>query len=79
MHSAAVKIYILVSLLNWPLDNHAKQKITKQNKNCKYLFQVGMPGMKRDCGGAAGVLGAFRAAVKQVWSVEFYILLYRPW
>lgn len=22
-----------------------------------------MPGMKRDCGGAAGVLGAFKAAV----------------
>ena len=25
-----------------------------------------MPGMKRDCGGAAGVLGAFRSAVKLV-------------
>ena len=25
-----------------------------------------MPGMKRDCGGAAAVLGAFRAAVKAV-------------
>lgn len=25
-----------------------------------------MPGMKRDCGGAAGILGGFRAAVKQV-------------
>lgn len=25
-----------------------------------------MPGMKRDCGGAAAILGAFRAAVKQV-------------
>ena len=25
-----------------------------------------MLGMKRDCGGAAGILGAFRAAVKQV-------------
>ena len=25
-----------------------------------------MPGMKRDCGGAAGILGAFRAAVKAV-------------
>ena len=24
-----------------------------------------MPGMKRDCGGAAGILGAFYAAVKQ--------------
>lgn len=23
-----------------------------------------MPGMKRDCGGAAGILGAFYAAVK---------------
>lgn len=25
-----------------------------------------MPGMKRDCGGAAAILGAFKAAVKQV-------------
>lgn len=25
-----------------------------------------MPGMKRDCGGAAAILGAFRAAIKQV-------------
>ena len=25
-----------------------------------------MPGMKRDCGGAAGILGAFQAAVKMV-------------
>jgi len=25
-----------------------------------------MPGMKRDCGGAAAVLGAFYVAVKQV-------------
>lgn len=28
--------------------------------------QTTMPGMKRDCGGAAAVLGAFRAAIKQV-------------
>ena len=27
-----------------------------------------MLGMKRDCGGAAGILGGFRAAVKQVGS-----------
>ena len=38
-----------------------------------------MPGMKRDCGGAAAVLGAFYAAVKQVslsWEkvLEFYIV-----
>lgn len=25
-----------------------------------------MPGMKRDCGGAAAILGAFKATVKQV-------------
>ena len=25
-----------------------------------------MPGMKRDCGGAAAILGAFKAVVKQV-------------
>ena len=24
-----------------------------------------MPGMKRDCGGAAGILGAFKAAVSK--------------
>ncbi len=28
--------------------------------------QTAMPGMKRDCGGAAGILGAFAAAVKLV-------------
>ena len=27
--------------------------------------KTAMPGMKRDCGGAAGILGAFYAAVKQ--------------
>ena len=31
-----------------------------------FSFQTSMLGMKRDCGGAAGILGAFRAAVKQV-------------
>ena len=30
------------------------------------FWQTSMLGMKRDCGGAAGILGAFRAAVKQV-------------
>lgn len=25
-----------------------------------------MPGMKRDCGGAAAILGAFKATIKQV-------------
>ncbi len=29
-----------------------------------------MPGMKRDCGGAAGVLGAFVAAVRLVSCVK---------
>ena len=29
-------------------------------------LQTSMLGMKRDCGGAAGILGGFRAAVKQV-------------
>lgn len=29
-------------------------------------LQTTMPGMKRDCGGAAAILGAFRATVKQV-------------
>lgn len=31
--------------------------------------QTTMPGMKRDCGGAAAILGAFRAAIKQVSGV----------
>ena len=31
-----------------------------------------MPGMKRDCGGAAGILGAFRAAVKAVGIILIY-------
>lgn len=30
------------------------------------LLQTAMPGMKRDCGGAAAIIGAFYAAVKQV-------------
>ena len=33
-----------------------------------------MPGMKRDCGGAAGILGAFYAAVKQGMRVNEHIL-----
>ena len=31
-----------------------------------------MPGMKRDCGGAAGILGAFYTAVKLVCTNRFY-------
>ena len=31
-----------------------------------FYFQDNMPGMKRDCGGAAAVLGAFRSAVELV-------------
>ena len=31
-----------------------------------FYLQTSMLGMKRDCGGAAGILGAFKAAVKQV-------------
>ena len=33
-----------------------------------------MPGMKRDCGGAAGILGAFYAAVKQGMRIDKHIL-----
>ena len=29
-----------------------------------------MPGMKRDCGGAAGILGAFYTAVKLVCTIK---------
>ncbi len=31
-----------------------------------------MPGMKRDCGGAAGILGAFYSAVKQGFSQNLH-------
>lgn len=34
--------------------------------------KTSMPGMKRDCGGAAGILGAFRAAVKQGFSENLH-------
>lgn len=34
--------------------------------------QTTMPGMKRDCGGAAAILGAFRAAIKQVRRVHVW-------
>jgi len=30
------------------------------------ILQAGMCGMKRDCGGAAGMLGSFYLAVKMV-------------
>lgn len=35
----------------------------------------GMPGMKRDCGGAAGILGAFRAAVECGFSENLHAVL----
>ena len=34
-----------------------------------------MPGMKRDCGGAAGILGAFYLAVKQGFSQNLHAVL----
>ena len=34
-----------------------------------------MPGMKRDCGGAAAILGAFYAAVSQGFSQNLHALL----
>jgi len=37
--------------------------------------KVHMPGMKRDCGGAAGILGAFRAAVKAGFSENLHCVL----
>lgn len=36
-----------------------------------FSLQQGMCGMKRDCGGAAGILGAFYAAVKLVCNCDF--------
>ncbi|CAH3044800.1 unnamed protein product [Porites lobata] len=36
--------------------------------------KTSMLGMKRDCGGAAGILGAFRAAVKQGFSENLHAL-----
>lgn len=41
------------------------------------VFQTSMCGMKRDCGGAAGVLGAFYVAVKLVSLVCF--LSFHDW
>lgn len=37
--------------------------------------KTGMPGMKRDCGGAAGVLGAFKAAVECGFSENLHAVL----
>lgn len=37
--------------------------------------KTAMPGMKRDCGGAAGILGAFYAAVKSGFSQNLHALL----
>ncbi|XP_064641058.1 probable aminopeptidase NPEPL1 [Lineus longissimus] len=37
--------------------------------------KTSMPGMKRDCGGAAAVLGAFHAAVKQGFTENLHALL----
>lgn len=34
-----------------------------------------MPGMKRDCGGAAAILGAFRATVKQVLKEQHILFI----
>merc|ERR1712158_280754 len=36
--------------------------------------KTGMPGMKRDCGGAAGILGGFYAAVKQGFSQSLHAI-----
>jgi probable aminopeptidase NPEPL1 len=36
------------------------------------LGKTAMPGMKRDCGGAAGILGAFYLAVKQGFSQNLH-------
>ena len=38
-------------------------------------MQITMPGMKRDCGGAAGILGAFRAAVLLVRKLNQRLLM----
>ncbi|EDV29043.1 putative aminopeptidase NPEPL1 [Trichoplax sp. H2] len=37
--------------------------------------KTGMPGMKRDCGGAAAILGAFYAAVSQGFSQNLHAIL----
>ena len=36
--------------------------------------KTAMPGMKRDCGGAAGILGAFYAAVSQGFKQNLHAL-----
>ena len=38
-------------------------------------FQTGMPGMKRDCGGAAAVLYAFQAAVMNGFNQNLHAVL----
>ena len=37
--------------------------------------KTGMPGMKRDCGGAAGILGAFYVAVKNGFKDTLHCVL----
>lgn len=39
--------------------------IYKNSLWTEFVVQTAMPGMKRDCGGAAGILGAFYTAVRQ--------------
>ncbi len=49
------------------IDSEPVTCTTQQSANVSaVLLQAAMPGMKHDCGGAAAVLGAFYAAVKQV-------------
>lgn len=38
------------------------------------LLQTAMPGMKRDCGGAAAILGAFYATVKRGFSQNLHAI-----
>ncbi|XP_048385790.1 probable aminopeptidase NPEPL1 isoform X1 [Stegostoma tigrinum] len=76
---AAVNPPILAILSHTPED--ATQTIAWVGKGIVYdtgglsiKSKTYMPGMKRDCGGAAAVLGAFRAAVKQGFRENLHAL-----
>jgi len=82
---ASVEPPYLVVLTHKPKDSQGKKlkKIAWVGKGI--VFDTGglciktpktfMCGMKRDCGGAAGVLGAFQAAVRSGFDQELYAIL----
>ena len=56
--------------------SHSRLKqLLKQKYHFAFQGKTAMPGMKRDCGGAAGILGAFYLAVKQGFSQNLHAVL----